>query len=199
MSKAVLLSIKPQYCELIASGEKTIEVRKTRPKLEPPFKCYIYCTNDYKNYATKSNKHEFWIGKPINNISKGRYFGNGKVIGEFVCDKIVTVDCDSVAPFDKESGEYIDKETRLDRDTLWKYTNGRCAYGWHISDLKIYDEPKELKEFAAFCDESENRCATCEHYLFDNDVLNGYRRWCGVYHRKTLSHPPQSWCYVEEV
>ena len=44
MSKAVMLSIRPKWCEKIASGEKTIEVRKTKPKLETPFKCYIYCT-----------------------------------------------------------------------------------------------------------------------------------------------------------
>ena len=44
MSKAVLLSIRPEWCEKILSGEKTVEIRKTRPKLEPPFKCYIYCT-----------------------------------------------------------------------------------------------------------------------------------------------------------
>lgn len=42
--KAVLLSIKPKFCELIASGKKTIEVRKSAPKLKPPFKCFIYCT-----------------------------------------------------------------------------------------------------------------------------------------------------------
>ena len=42
--KAVMLSIKPKWCELIASGKKTIEVCKTKPKLETPFKCYIYCT-----------------------------------------------------------------------------------------------------------------------------------------------------------
>ena len=35
--KAVLMSIKPKWCEKIFSGEKTIEVRKTAPK-ETPFK-----------------------------------------------------------------------------------------------------------------------------------------------------------------
>lgn len=30
MSKAVLISIRPKWCEKIASGMKTIEVRKTR-------------------------------------------------------------------------------------------------------------------------------------------------------------------------
>lgn len=43
--KSVLISIKPKWCELIASGKKTIEVRKTRPKIEIPFKVYIYCTH----------------------------------------------------------------------------------------------------------------------------------------------------------
>lgn len=43
--KSVLISIRPEWCGKIASGEKTVEVRKTRPKLDMPFKCYIYCTN----------------------------------------------------------------------------------------------------------------------------------------------------------
>lgn len=32
MSKAVLISIRPEWCDLIVRGEKTIEVRKTRPR-----------------------------------------------------------------------------------------------------------------------------------------------------------------------
>ena len=44
MNKAVLISIRPEWCDLIMRGKKTIEVRKTRPKLETPFKVYIYCT-----------------------------------------------------------------------------------------------------------------------------------------------------------
>ena len=50
--KAVLISIQPKWCELISNGKKTIEVRKTRPMLETPFKCYIYCTKPSKKYQT---------------------------------------------------------------------------------------------------------------------------------------------------
>lgn len=39
--KAVLISIKPKWCDLIRRGRKTVEVRKTCPKLEVPFKVYI--------------------------------------------------------------------------------------------------------------------------------------------------------------
>ena len=44
--KAVLISIQPKWGELIASGKKTVEIRKTKPKLETPFKVYIYCTQN---------------------------------------------------------------------------------------------------------------------------------------------------------
>lgn len=44
MSKAVLVSIRPEWVEKIANEWKAIEVRKTKPNLETPFKCYIYCT-----------------------------------------------------------------------------------------------------------------------------------------------------------
>ena len=47
------MSIQPKWCELIASGKKTIEVRKTKPKFETPFKVYIYCTNNKKQYLRK--------------------------------------------------------------------------------------------------------------------------------------------------
>lgn len=70
--KSVLISIKPQWCELIFSGKKTVEVRKTRPKSETPFKVHIYCTKDKHGW--------FHFGK------KERL--DGKVIGEFVCDKV---------------------------------------------------------------------------------------------------------------
>lgn len=181
--KSVLISIKPKWCELIANGKKTIEVRKTRPKCAVPFKCYIYCT---KEFYRKGDGY-----------FQGKYCG--KVIGEFVCDRIINIDCDSIAPFDKDLELYIDKQTCVNREQLFKYTKGRCCYGWHIFALVIYDKPKELSDFATFCDKNVNHCANCEHYLFDSDDLNGYRRWCGVYHRKPLTRPPQSWCYVKEV
>jgi len=42
MKNAILMSIKPQYCEKILSGEKKIELRRTIPKLKTPFVIYVY-------------------------------------------------------------------------------------------------------------------------------------------------------------
>lgn len=125
----MMLSIQPEWCELIASGKKTIEIRKTKPKLETPFKCYIYCT---KKDST-SFKHVL----------------NGKVIGEFVCDEIKYIN-PSLGYLDAtcigKTGYILDK-CRLSEEELSEYGKGASLFGWHISDLIIYDEPQELRKF----------------------------------------------------
>ena len=90
--KSVLISIQPKPCELIASDKKTVEVRKTKPKLETPFKCYIYCTHG-KVWLTSVNGK---VQKPNNivlDLTKDCEVQelNGKVIGEFVCDRIYDI------------------------------------------------------------------------------------------------------------
>lgn len=126
--KSALLSIKPKWCAKIASGEKTIEVRKTKPKLERPFKCYIY--------ETKGKQVEHCDGCDIT------YYGRGKVIGEFVCRGIMQ-------PL--SSLRLMAKESCLTEEELTNYSNGKQLYGWRISDLKIYDKPKELNKFCIPC------------------------------------------------
>ena len=107
--KAVLISIRPKWVEKIASGEKTLEVRKTRPKLETPFKCYIYCTEAKKRLVTilkdgDENYGEIHHGKPVFiKVEEGSvcdmWGKRQKIVGEFVCDTIfpVTVECSSPA------------------------------------------------------------------------------------------------------
>lgn len=168
MAKAVLISIRPKWCEKIISGEKTIEVRKNRPKLETPFKCYIYCT--LPRYP-----HEDFIST---DYPKPQFYGGGKVIGEFTCDRIYELAPLNHAPDD------VEQQACLTREEIVQYLRG-TGYGWHISDLKIYDTPKELSEFSRpfencidkVCDEFG--CASCEN--------GGY-----------ISRPPQSWYYVED-
>lgn len=201
--KAVLLSIQPRWCGLIASGKKTIEVRKTRPKIETPFKCYIYQSKskDQLMYVMKDGDEDYGViyhGKPVFIKTYSKYSNpyEQKVIGEFVCDRIIDVDCDSIAPFDKSTGIYIDKQCCLSRKEFWKYTSGHCAYGWHISELKIYDKPKALSEFGTLCDED---CPNCEFWKCD--MVNQHERDMDCtnssYPLRPLKRPPQSWRYVE--
>ena len=193
--KSVLISIHPKWCELIASGKKTIEVRKTAPK-EAPFKAYIYETYD-KKYVD--------IGICWGN---GKCFEHGceKVIGEFVCDDIKTyyaddfvgaLDLDGTEITEPKDGEFAywipeEKETCLPYVEIIAYGNGKTLYGWHISDLKIYDKPRDLREFrkGGFMTEQQWLAA-----LYPNTHCH-YEAWAKRYE---ITRPPKSWCYVEEL
>lgn len=156
MSKAVMLSIRPKWVEKIANGEKTIEVRKTRPKLEMPFKCYIYCTRD-KHLAFMQNQTGTNLIACMNAetaIPVGGFLGNGKVIGEFTCDQIIDAWWDYVpdAITREVTGGNLEAldGTGMTDEELFSYVGdsmrGHC-YGWHISDLRIYDAPKSWGSF----------------------------------------------------
>lgn len=186
MGKAVMLSIRPKWVEKIANGEKTIEVRKTRPKLETPFKCYIYCTLQGCNEFFRVD-----LGRDVAKWNRGKWADRkGKVIGEFTCDRIYELAPLNHAPDD------VEKQACLTREEIVNYLKG-TGYGWHISDLRIYDAPKKLGEFWRDCleySELSTNCWSCENVCGDGDETD-----CNTDGRLYLHRPPQSWCYVEEV
>ena len=191
--KSVLISIQPKWCELIASGKKTVEVRKTRPKIDTPFKCYIYCTQG------KTLDDILTFAEYKNGEYMGDYYANGNVIGEFVCKTIsdvfnpeITIQLFEDGKLDKETfGEIqkefrdIRKDTALTEDEIEEYLNGKDGYGWHISDLVIYDKPKELSDFRKYIS------------FFDGESISELEE-SGINNIR-LKRPPQSWCYVEGV
>lgn len=186
LKPCVLLSIQPKWCELIASGEKTVEIRKTKPKLKTPFKCYIYCTK-----PKTTNPHEI-----IEIHSEGKiHKANGKVIGEFICDNIkwngnsayvIREECikalEGSCLTKDEFYSYMDYPPLNPYQDLKEAVKKYQFYGWHISDLVIYAKPKDLREFKKPCNET-NLCYP------DNCNRCGWN---------ILLRPPQSWCYVEE-
>ena len=181
--KAVLISIQPKWVEKIARGEKTIEVRKTKPKLETPFKCYIYETQG----EYKTGTGIFAYGIELKGTKKGR----GKVIGEFVCDRIeLYYYTELIGTHSYEDGYLIGTGNPcLSYVEFLKYGKGDDLYGWHISDLKIYDKPKELSEFIKPCHYTDGtHCLEhkCEYY----DDYSG-KCCCEV------ERPPQSWQFVK--
>ena len=148
MRKAVLISIQPKWCELIASGRKTVEVRKSRPKNETPFKCYIYCTNN-QVFAQSSMEGEYFTA-PKSGLRELEHCGSkilsGKVIGEFICDEIERVGIPYPAYQNELDKRYIEQSC-VSYYELHRYFGRDDGYFWHISNFKIYDKPKELREF----------------------------------------------------
>lgn len=250
--KSVLMSIAPKWCELIANGEKTIDVRKTKPKIETPFKCYIYCTkekykNKYLHTSNKKNRLLFWHNKgdceivcQPENTSYIAHSCFGKVIGEFVCDEISKFTAEFTDgktyediryhyfdefedeqemivvsnEWENPNNSWICKESCLSFNDFKKYIGENFHdipfYTWHISDLKIYDEPKELASFKVEDKHRIERCAARERVYNNPDFTNGaflkgtyycnkYNDFCDKCLTKELTQPPKSWCYVESV
>ncbi|MBR3767549.1 MAG: hypothetical protein IKL10_04830 [Clostridia bacterium] len=206
--KAVLISIRPEWCLLILLLKKFLEIRKTRPKIDGPFKCYIYCTKNKQFFncggMRLSNEDlyrlpngEIKCGCSVELMSYGddeydeNNFLNGKIIGEFICDGIIS-HCEMA------NADIAEQQGCIKREELLKYSNGKELFGWHISNLKIYDKPKELYEFYRKCEKL--KCEVCEHlkyqrvnsseYDYDCEYVNGHI---------PITRAPQSWCYVEEV
>ena len=181
--KAVMISIKPEWCKKIASGEKTIEVRKNRPILETPFKCYIYCTKGQPEFTQSAFRDEV---------------SNGKIIGEFVCDFVYAYFWQQdVAPF-QDTGAYFLSPSDLRGSCLthsdfenygFDGMDFQALYGWNISELEIYDDPLEITQFIKPCPNS-NVCESCAMYSEFKDRCNNTAL--------QLKRPPQSWCYVED-
>ena len=186
--KSVLISIRPKWCELIASGKKTVEVRKTKPKLETPFKCYIYCTKD-NSFAEKTLRGFDDNGKAI------YYKANkGKVIGEFVCDCMTALKANNLI----QAYYNNTKNTCLTDQEITRYADGKKLYYWHISDLVIYDEPRELGEFFHYCGDNPN-CDGCEAHYYSNTECGKEDYCCSIIEGcNPLKRPFQSWGYVYE-
>lgn len=209
MSKAVLISIQPKWCELILLGKKTLEVRKTKPNLKTPFKCYIYQTKakDRLLQVMKDgddNYGEIYHGKPVfiktygeQSGYKGLFGRTQKIVGEFVCDEIERVEIPYPAYQDKLDKRYIEQSC-ASYYALHRYCYHDDAYFWHISDFKIYDKPRELSDFRAKCRHyDDGLCGDCKYYDYANNESYRYEE-CAVDGLKPITRPPQSWCYVEE-
>ncbi len=201
--KSVIKSVSPRICEKVANGGCTLLVSKTAPK-QVPFKCYIYCT------FPKKPAYTLWLNRGTEN----KFLADGKVIGEFICDKVERFSVGSLRSDDIQKLAclsyyemicYFYKPEELDGKTA------KQGFAWHISDLKIYDKPKELSEFYYCCKEmkaNEPRagkyvslsCYACRHNaLKRTEDYSEYNNMLGYICKRNITRPPSNWCYVEEL
>ena len=200
--KAVLISIQPKWCVKIASGEKTVEVRKTKPKIATPFKVYIYCTLppreemfrhggicEYANELIRLQSGEvvYDYGMRLCCDPEGRPYTSDnflcrKIIGEFICDRIFPINVFNNGTIQNWNCNELEKSCVPYDDIVMYIGNNRSGYGWHISDLVIYDKPKELSEFSR----PESSYDNAFGWAFEDRE-----------NRIPITRPPQSWCYAE--
>lgn len=169
MGRAVLISIQPKWCAMITQGKKILEVRKNRPKIETPFKCYIYCTKDKANH--------FWIGKRYSYVDDHSHNafdkdGNGRIIGEFVCSDIETLPPNTIF-----NAPALYAQSCMTREEYFEYSVDKTVYLWSISDLKTYDEPCALSNFVGL---RETRFG-----LEPVEIVRPPQSWCYIMERRT--------------
>lgn len=211
--KAILLSIRPEWCDLILQGKKTMEIRKNYPKhlygKGKPFKVYVYCTKAPQQLITifkdgeETMDGEIHHGKPVfvkfNKLLPDSVRGKTQaVIGEFICDGIrrigpeycvVKEDIESAIAGSCLSIKQVKKYAGW--DIGMNYADMKDLYGWHISGLKIYDKPVKLKDFWAIqpCTHRGD-CCTCRRWDAEKLICRG--------EAFGIERPPQSWHYVED-
>ena len=168
--KSILMSIRPEWCEKIFKGEKIMEVRKTRPIIDMPFKVYVY--------ETKAR-----FVKCVRGACTKYGYGSGKVIGSFVCDNVR-----SYIPLGLRGYELPQEwlgDMCLTKDELDKYGGLITLYGWHITEPKLFDKPKDISEFGRY----ETKYRIINRGI--ETIIEDYKKF------RPLTRPPQSWCYIE--
>lgn len=216
----VLISIQSNWVWAIVKAIKKYEVRKDRPKLKPPFKCLIYCTKGlYCNNLSliKANSNKLRSDLKIPNDVVALFLNqnsvqidietdpimNGMVVGEFICDRIL-----EIPMLENEYGTYDISDddlelTCLKQRDLWDYGNGQTLYGWHISDLIVYQHPRPLQSLLKPCQGAMQNCMDCQHsqplVVANGGSLTGVpKSSCNTICTNRIKIAPQSWGYVQK-
>lgn len=179
---SVLFPIHPEHCKRIIDGVKEWEFRTKPPQSEKDYKGFIYCTKGrYKRL--------------VKDTPDGKVIGSGKVIGEFICDDVIkVVNGGFVNPF--AVNNRILERGCLSYKEMQEYTDNyrKDLYALHISQLVIYDEPKELTQFRRPYNRYD--CGVRDCGFYDGKRCSGCPYVCG---KLIIKHAPQSWCYAEEI
>lgn len=175
----VLASLKPYYYYLIGEKIKTLEIRKSNLKNLP---------QDVLFYMSKDEKSFEKIPKEFQEKYRKHF---GKVGIEFTCDKSICLDYypQDYTGMPGKFSEMICKGSCLSYNEIMAYKKEKLAYGWQISNLKVYGEPKKLSEFCIPCKVS---CENCKNPLY-------FECRCEEKGKKIVTRPPQSYMFVEEV
>ena len=180
----VLASLKPYYYYLIGEKIKTLEIRKSDLK-NLPQNVLFYMSKDEKSFEK--------IPKEFQEKYRKHF---GKVGIEFTCDKSICLDYypQDYTGMPGKFSEMICKESCLSYNEIMAYKKEKLAYGWQISNLKVYGEPKELSEFYRPCS-YKGICYSCNRFRPNGTPNDKPNDFCDG----TITRPPQSYMFVKEV
>ena len=200
--KRIMISIKPNWVQKLATREKWLECRKNKAlrkaieneiKEKGKAKVLLYCSQGKPNFIVKKLENKVWVDCGA---------ANGKVVGYLVITHVYNVYyyqkederdvsddhyyIEKSALDDEEMGTntYLEEGSCLSQDELYDYYGGKNGYALYVSDCVVFDKPKELSEFRLHYGYKECKSKNCS-----------YDGGCWLCE---LTNPPQNFCYVEE-
>lgn len=177
--KAIMISIKSKWCAKIMNGEKTIEVRKSKALARA-----IQKLIDERGYV------EIYVYYNKGSRRFPRCVLNGKVVFKFRCYKVEEIDCIAsdngfaIKRYKTKELSIVDimEKSCLVFEDLKDYLCYSNGYAIYISNLEIFDKPKELDDF--------------KHYIKRRFCLVGGGIGEDIF-LQSLEKAPQNFCYVE--
>ena len=196
MNKVIIMSEQPKWLVKILNGDKTIDIRKTKPKCELPIDVYLYCTKGTLYFDSYENE---WQTSKVDRrlLNPNLHHRSGKVIAKFTLKKVDEI-FNILFGYGmyKKPQKYLDEvmeKSCMSNNQLEKYLNKKNGYAWHIDNLIIFDKPMELSEFYGVIHYPKgqfitpNICDYGEGYEEDKkQCLKSFK----------VNKAPQSWQYV---
>lgn len=226
--KAILMPIRPVHAAKALNGYETDEIHRTAPKewvdylsgkikeKPKPMTAYIYCTKKGGLMRDVTPATTYFISSPVGPVTSDKSKRlEGKVVAKFTLSDIEKVHYDGWSDH-----FYIEKnDVRTDvlstsgltykalKDYYFRNEFKMRCYAYHISDLVIFDKPKELSEFkhpfpycGRYCDNNLIP-SFCKDHCSHNTDPERLDVWRDRYDKwgEPLNKAPQSWCYVEVI
>ena len=181
--REIIRSVKPYWFYLICEGIKKAEVGKSKPTAQNWNKAvYLYCSKDKKSFNRIPKEHREKYRKYL-----------GTIGARFISDKIDNYRNFIINPINKYEQKTIDgilNISCLSHGELCEYLTERednkHFYIWHISNLVIYEKPRELYDFVNYAK---------HEVCLQKNCFNGDCWSCPK--NAIMVRPPQSWCYVK--
>lgn len=214
---SILKSCKPKILARIFNDNATLLIVNKFPKNYKGW-VYLYCTKE--EYLLRTNKGYIASKKGIavggDSDYTFAYSDEGTVVARFWCDKVEEIECleDSYMtdngmeyecyyesenyvscenPYWENKKKLLEAEGCLGSEELDDYLKFKNGYAVHISNLEIFDKPKELSEFKYY---KKTKCYVCKRIsglVYCTTAYDNFSTGCN----KPLTKAPQSWSYVE--
>lgn len=135
-------------------------------------KLLLYCTKKKPNLNKLYGKNWFYFGEKLTDLDVKL---NGKIVAQCDCEKIDNItyngwwNCYANSEEINYDTFFDEINTCLTQEQISKYLKNGVGYALHLSNLEVFDVPKELSDFGVR-KAPQNMCYKRYPVPFDNEL-----------------------------